>query len=309
MSRYNYERYDTRSSRPAARHRSVFGFWVPVVMTTAIAAGGLAAWVMRARDHHDHSSEDDEDLSYGGETDHSHGPGPGPSRPADPRRPGSEAVSEGVTGGGAAARDENTRASVATGSQQQQQQQDSTILGRVAATMRRTPSPQQLLDGASKRVAAGVAAAGAAVGGALSAIHEDHEDDYADHERWREEDAARRAGDATRGARGAAAGNRRTVAIVVSASEEGPALEEEKGWKSEQAVSVVACVGRGLLADAAESLCFRTSHRLICPLSISLSSYTLLDFSSKTLPRPAAAASHLVPLLRLTVLSTLLGMS
>jgi hypothetical protein len=55
--------------------------------------------------------------------------------------------------------------------------------------LRRTPSPQQIFDGASKRVVAGVTAAGAFVGGALTSIREDNkgEGDYEDHSRWSEE--------------------------------------------------------------------------------------------------------------------------
>lgn len=236
MSRY--DRYDARgprgAARPAARH-SLLGFWVPVAMTTAIAAGGLAAWVIGSRTQHHPSSasaSDDDDLSYGeGGTDH--GAGPSGRRPAGP--PGAE----GARASGADVGPE-----------------DAGILGRVAGAIRRSPSPQQMLDGAGKRVAAGVAAAGAAAGAALSAIREDHgeDDDFADHERWRREElaAGARGGGSAREAPARARGAR-TVAIVVSAAE--GRVEEEKGWKSEQAVSgsvsfegVVANVWKSLLS-------------------------------------------------------------
>jgi hypothetical protein len=218
MSRY--DRYDARGprGRPATRGgHSLLGFWVPVAMTTAIAAGGLAAWVIGTRAQHHPSTDesDDEDLSYGEATDHSQGPSS--RRPAGP--PGE--------------RDTAT----ASGADHAQGGEDPGILGRVAATMRRTPSPQQLFDGAGKRVAAGVAAAGAVAGAALSAIREDHredDNDFADHERWRGEEQA---GGPPGRARDAAARGARTVAIVVSAQEDRAAMEEERGWKSEQAVS------------------------------------------------------------------------
>ncbi|KAJ5167497.1 uncharacterized protein N7482_006278 [Penicillium canariense] len=53
--------------------------------------------------------------------------------------------------------------------------------------LRRTPSPQQLFDGASRKVMAGVTAAGAYVGGALTSIREENRGDFEDHTRWSEE--------------------------------------------------------------------------------------------------------------------------
>ena len=66
---------------------------------------------------------------------------------------------------------------------------DGSMMARVTGALRRTPSPQQIFDGASKKVAAGMAVAGAAVGGALSSIREDDKEDYADHSRWSQEGA------------------------------------------------------------------------------------------------------------------------
>lgn len=66
---------------------------------------------------------------------------------------------------------------------------DHSMMGRMQGALRRTPSPQQIFDGASKRVVAGVTAAGAFVGGALTSIRENDkgEGDYEDHSRWSEE--------------------------------------------------------------------------------------------------------------------------
>ena len=69
--------------------------------------------------------------------------------------------------------------------------EDASVLGRVSGALRRTPSPQQFFNEASRRVAAGFAATGAAVGGALSSITEEDKGHYEDHTRWSEEAAAR----------------------------------------------------------------------------------------------------------------------
>ncbi|KAF2663984.1 hypothetical protein BT63DRAFT_484125 [Microthyrium microscopicum] len=204
MAGFSYDRYDSRRRVASSRRSShtILGFWVPVLVTTTLAAGAITAWVFRARDDHDSTSnsEDDEHLSYGGDTDREEHRGG--------IRPPSYGVSEGVV------------------------REDSSLLGRVQSTIRRSPSPQQLYDGATKRVAAGVAAVGAVAGSALSAIREDREDDFADHERWGE---AR--GQAGKRAVGSAGGKRRNIAIVVSAEEGMMPMEEEedRGWKSEHA--------------------------------------------------------------------------
>ena len=76
--------------------------------------------------------------------------------------------------------------------------EDESIVARMSGALRRTPSPQQILDGASRRVAAGVAAAGAAVGGALSSISEEDKRNYEDHSRWSEEADSQNGGPASR---------------------------------------------------------------------------------------------------------------
>jgi hypothetical protein len=221
MAGFSYDRYDSRRRAPPSRSRNVFTYWVPLLVTATVATGALAAWVMHSREDHDHStSDDDDDLSYGGDTDHGRDHVP---------KPPSYGVSEGVTSegrGGISGRD------------------DSTLLGRVQSsvqsTIRRTPSPQQIYDGARGKVTAGVAAAGALVGGALSSIREGSDDDFADHERWRQRDArVSELGGKASSSAAAGGGRRRTVAIVVSAEDGDIPLEDEenRGWKSEHAVS------------------------------------------------------------------------
>lgn len=217
-SSFSYDRYDNRSR--AGSRRGLLSFWIPVTVTVTLAAGGLAAWVFRARDEHETTSvesDDDEDLSYGGEDVDKTVP-----------RPSSYGVSEGV----------------------QREGEDGTIAGRVQGILRRTPSPQQVFDGARKGVIAAGAAVGGIVGGALGSIREEEGGGaYEDHERWRREGgssagvgASRDAGEGKR--RGESGGRKRTVAVVISA-EEGdvrPLEEEESGWRSEHAVRTMLSI-------------------------------------------------------------------
>ncbi|KAF1986797.1 hypothetical protein K402DRAFT_463318 [Aulographum hederae CBS 113979] len=204
----------TTTTRNTSR-RSAFGYWIPLAITVTLAAGGLAAWIWSERDEHDEdttstTSSDEEHLSYGEE---SSGRKAGPRPPKDRPPPY-------ISGGASASYHVETRG-------ERKEEKSDTFLGRVTEVVRRTPSPQQVLEGASKRVAAGVAAAGAVVGGALSSIREEDKD-FEDHSRWSEEvrrdvqESSRAivAGQ-TSGSRSAGAtsgsGRRRTVAIVVSA--------------------------------------------------------------------------------------------
>jgi hypothetical protein len=196
------------------RRRGIITFWVPVLTVSALAIGGIATWVASTRaDHAAESTSDDDDdhhLSYG---DHE------VDKNAIPSRPTSYGVSEGLDGAGA-------------------RQDDSTVMGRVQNVIRRTPSPQQMLDGAKKGVVAGVAAVGGMMGGALGSIKEDTEDQHTgsfeDHERWRQ-DGASGVGRSVGG--GVPGGKRKTVAIVISA-EEGDLhpIDEEDAWKTETTV-------------------------------------------------------------------------
>lgn len=245
-SSFSYERYDRRSSRT---NRGLFTYWLPVATVVTIAAGGLAAWIWSARSDYD-SADEDADLSYGEERmerrefDPSGGP-PG----SFPGAAGSESY-----------RSEERGTTTMYG-------QDQSIGGYVqgaarsiSGVVRRTPSPQQWYDTASKRVVAGVAAAGAMVGGALSAIREEGSQDYEDHDRWTEETQhpERRNVTATsadsqqavdthtetdnrsirEGPNGKQYGKRRTVAVVVSAEStlDHGSEDQSKGYATEQAV-------------------------------------------------------------------------
>lgn len=123
------------------------------------------------------------------------------------------------------------------------------MIARMSGAIRRTPSPQQIFDGASRRVVAGVAAAGAAVGGALSSIQEEDKKDFEDHSRWSEEaetQASEAPGHRGPEARGKPHGKRKTVAVVLSA-ESDYHHSEDVSYHQEHAVGARRC-GLGLFS-------------------------------------------------------------
>lgn len=192
------------------------GYWVPLAITVGVAAISIAAWIWSEREERDDDGEYD-----GRDRDHPEG-----------RTPSEGASSHGVTYARSTAVDERAGT----------QSEDSSVIARMQGALRRTPSPQQIFDGASRRVAAGVAAAGALVGGALSSIREER-GDFEDHSRWQEEADAR----ARAAARSAPPEKKRkTVALVVSSatSHDGP----EDLSLSEHAVcpSVPICIVKSL---------------------------------------------------------------
>ncbi|KAL8945941.1 MAG: hypothetical protein Q9222_007593 [Ikaeria aurantiellina] len=186
-----------------------------------IATVGLAAWVWSERKDHDDDDYYDDDRKGGG---------PSP----DYRELGPGGVPYHPSGSGP-------------------QLQDESFVSRMSGAIRRTPSPQQIFDGASRRVVAGVTAAGAVVGGALSSIREEDRMDYEDHSRWSEEAETRAttataparpdqraveasmsvghlSSDSTKGGR-----KRRSVAVVISADTRHQEPEEEVSYIQEHA--------------------------------------------------------------------------
>lgn len=162
------------------------GYWVPLALTVGVAAISIAAWIWSER------NDDEEDGGYG--RDDTEG-----ERDVPPGEAGAEYARTTAT---------DTR------------QDDSSVIARMQGALRRTPSPQQIFDGASRRVVAGMAAAGAMVGGALGSIREEGRGDFEDHTRWSEEADSRArnaAQNSVLSSRGAAGSSRKkTVAIVVS---------------------------------------------------------------------------------------------
>jgi len=169
---------------------------VPLVLTVGIATISIAAWIWSERNEND------------GDDNTQHPPGPqGPPPPGYP--PGAEYPPGAVPPGAV----EYSRSTAV-----ETRQDDGSVIARMQGALRRTPSPQQIIDGASRRVAAGMAAAGAMVGGALSSIREEQRGDFEDHSRWSEE-AEARARTAVQGTAPNAVFDkkRKIVAIVVSA--------------------------------------------------------------------------------------------
>ena len=166
---YSYERTNrqrTRATYGASGRRTALGYWIPLAVTVSVATIGLAAWIWSER------SDDDEDGDEEGREGYRPPPQYGDLGPGE--RAYAEDAGPIPPPGGL-------------------QPDDGSVYARMSGALRRTPSPQQIIDGASRRVAAGVAAAGAAVGGALSAIREESSSrgDFEDHSRWSEETETR----------------------------------------------------------------------------------------------------------------------
>lgn len=173
-----------------------------------VATLSVAAWIWSERDEDD---EEEEDRPHEGQ-----GPYPPPPGPVGGDFPPPAYGAEGYA--------RSAGMDIGPGDTPY----DPTFMGRMQGALRRTPSPQQLFDGASRKVAAGVTAAGAFVGNALTSIREENRGDYEDHSRWSEEAQSRAIGgqhDPTMSGalptRGLATGHqldkkKKTVVIVVS---------------------------------------------------------------------------------------------
>ncbi|KAJ4410027.1 hypothetical protein N0V82_009332 [Gnomoniopsis sp. IMI 355080] len=192
--------YDNRGS---SRRHGIWSHWVPLAVTVTVATVGVAAWVwsQRSSDEEDEDTQhlDYDNADYGDRT--TYGPAVDGSRSRGPPSFKSELrpdeVGYGVT-----------------------QTADPSGPGwgaRMSGALRRTPSPQHILDRAGKSVATGVAAAGTAIGSALASIRENDKSAFADHETWSEEVDAKQETIPRSQAAGSSNKRRKNVAIVVSA--------------------------------------------------------------------------------------------
>ncbi|KAL2853352.1 hypothetical protein BJY01DRAFT_74095 [Aspergillus pseudoustus] len=201
--------------------RTVMGYWVPLAMTVGIAAIGVAAWIWTERNEGD--DEDDRDHLHRRDQQQQQQPASGPSGVSFPRGE--------FEGGYPRSTDTDIHGNT---------QEDASMMARMQGALRRTPSPQQIFDGASKRVAAGVAAAGAFVGGALTSIREENRGDFEDHSRWSEEAQSRdqqrnqadtsvpaAAAPPTRNIAGPATGDKKRKTVVIVVSSESSSLHPE----------------------------------------------------------------------------------
>jgi len=226
MSR-GYDRYERTTRRaPRAPQRSTLGHWGPLILTVAVATIGIAAWVWSERRDDDDGEDEDGNRRW---------PRPGESgQPGPP--PGYGGLREGESSYGTTYR---------------QPEESSTYMARMSGALKRAPSPQQIFDGASKTVAAGVAAAGAVVGSALSSIREEDKNAFKDHKTWSEEAEARKSGrgsdipglqgptksssQSQRVTPGQSTIRRKTVAIVVSADADNDGVDDGEEYHHEHA--------------------------------------------------------------------------
>lgn len=151
------------------------GYWVPLAVTVSVATIGIAAWIWSERNDDDNDGGDDggyrdDDNDGSGDDERTTPPGPIPDEHNSSyiAEPGAEFA----THEAAEVRDIS-------------QHDDNGVFARMQGALRRTPSPQEILDGASRRVAAGITAAGAFMG--LAPIREEGRGDFEDHTRWSEE--------------------------------------------------------------------------------------------------------------------------
>lgn len=216
----SYDLYE-RSRRPQPR-RGTYSYWVPLAATIAFATLGVAAWIWSERNDDDEAAGD-QPIQNGSNARPGDRPGGsvGPPSYAGDLRPGE-------TGYG----------TIPTNTVPPRPEESQGYIARMSGALQRAPSPQEFIGGASRSVAAGVAAAGAAIGTALSSIREEDRNAYGDHRTWSEEAQSRRNGpqgefpvepvthlpiqmrDTTAGTSSAPSapnGTRKTVAVVVSA--------------------------------------------------------------------------------------------
>ncbi|KAJ5614806.1 hypothetical protein N7528_008460 [Penicillium herquei] len=153
--------------------RTALGYYIPLALTVGVAAVSIAAWVWSER----HEDDDEDDRPHG-EAEGPYPPPPGPPGSNYPPPPYGSAP-------GNYARDIGSEVTPGDASY------DPSFMARMQGALRRTPSPQQIFDGASRKVVAGVAAAGQFVGGALTSIREENRGDFEDHTRWSEEAQSR----------------------------------------------------------------------------------------------------------------------
>ncbi|KAI6245545.1 hypothetical protein HI914_06781 [Erysiphe necator] len=150
---YQRQDHNARVSR-----RDTLSYWLPLALTVSITALGVATWIWTER-------RDDDELprapsgkkSYHGSKQHD-----------DKFERDSSHENEGAT----------TLPSPFY---------NQGYMARMSDVLRRTPSPQQIFDGASKSIVDGITAASVVVGTALGSIMEEDRNAYKDHQTWSEE--------------------------------------------------------------------------------------------------------------------------
>lgn len=220
--------YDNRGS--SRRRHGVWSHWVPLAVTVTVATVGVAAWMWSQR-----SSDDEEEEAITNHLDYDN------ADYGDDARYGATGDAD-STRAPPSFRTDLRPDEVGYGTTQVADTSGSTWGARMSGALRRTPSPQNILDRAGKTMAAGVAAAGTAVGSALAAIREEDKSAFRDHETWSEEADAQKEKPLAQ-ERGPSNKRRKNVALVVSADtqldldEEG--YHEHAVWSPEKILSTL----------------------------------------------------------------------
>lgn len=296
------------------RQHSVLGYWVPLVTIGTIAVGGLAAWIWSERSENDDDGYPQEKpprppTGMGGAypTQGSQPyPGPSSGQQSQGVMPGQDPSASGMPppvgadGQTSTYQGESSSYYQQTSSSSQArsvQRDDQTFLERMSGAMRRTPSPQQFFDSASKQVSAGFAAAGSALGSIMevdsnadqyserqdrSRSRHSEREGFSDHERWSEEaeekqristiDAESAKHELSKGSRDdkGKGKTKRAVAVVLS-SDVDAHTEEEGVFHTEHAVSKTIYCSSSELTDslpvnpfAPANAARSRTHRSIC---------------------------------------------
>lgn len=236
MSSYDRQ----RNARQPTSRQGALTYWLPLAFTVTVATVGLVAWIWSER--HD---DGDDDLPPGPPGDNVHDRPPYGRNPDGSVRTGPPSYADVRPG----------EAAYGTAPGPQTSQENQSYMARMSGALRRTPSPQQVFDAASRSVTGGIAAAGAVVGSALGSIMEEDKNAYKDHKTWSEEAAVRgmtaTAGpstgiemrsDSTPGVSAQRVpqvnGKRKTIAVVVSADSKAT-FEDDDGEFHEHAVSIL----------------------------------------------------------------------
>ena len=249
----HYERRRRQFNPPSSRSQNSWGHWLPLAITVTVAAGGLAAWIWKERKENE---EDDYPPGPPGSGPPPSGYYPGPQGPPSTQGPPPTSYQGSPPSNMPGGFSDPASGQAPFGAPPEQREiEDASIVGRMSGALRRTPSPQQIFDGASKKVVAGVSAAGAAVTGALSSITEEDRRGYEDHRSWSEEADSQSGGKTSRTSRRGpelidnegsalsktsqatvkAGGKRKSVAVVVSAVTDYE-HDDDAGYHQEHAV-------------------------------------------------------------------------
>jgi len=212
------------NDRGSSRRRGVWSHWVPLVVTVTVATVGVAAWVWSQRKDSAAEAEEEQDHVYDDldydNADYGDNPAYGTADNNSTTKPPSYrdgALRPGETGYGTTQGHPPSEAGWAS---------------QMSGALRRTPSPQQIIDSAKRTMSAGVTA----VGRGLAAITEEDKAVYADHETWSEEADAKKERNVAPAMSKEASKRRKKVAIVVSADNL-PDDFDATGFHHEHAVS------------------------------------------------------------------------